>query len=358
MAKKEKPKKEKKKKQKNDQAEGEKKGGKKKLLLLVPVLAGVGAGVYFFVLNGGGLPFLGGGKDKTIDVYAVEDEMVASVTAALEECGEQTLMSITTNVAPPDAEPAEGEEGAEGEEEEKKDEEKEEENKDEEKDDKKKDKDAPNRGEAQYIDEGEGGDGTRWTYYYYKIGETTVADLNAYTEFLNEEGFELVSGGGTDEETSALGIYQKEAETEEDHIFSIEMEYPLAGDATGRGESSGSSGANEPAGPAKPAEAGKSDESGEADGPRRRSSASSRARVAASSSRTVFTTFSCPRNRQRNMKARPANSTMTNANSMFFPFRFGALSRRVNPRRRPHKAARPILSRTGRPRPGAYRFPP
>ncbi len=130
------------------------------------------------------------------------------------------------------------------------------------------------------------------------------------------------------------------------------------GDATGRGESSGSSGANEPAGPAKPAEAGKSDESGEADGPRRRSSASSRARVAASSSRTVFTTFSCPRNRQRNMKARPANSTMTNANSMFFPFRFGALSRRVNPRRRPHKAARPILSRTGRPRPGAYRFPP
>lgn len=231
MAKKEKPKKEKKKKQKNDQAEGEKKGGKKKLLLLVPVLAGVGAGVYFFVLNGGGLPFLGGGKDKPIDVYAVEDEMVASVTAALEECGEQTLMSITTNVAPPDAEPAEGEEGAEGEEEEKKDEEKEEENKDEEKDDKKKDKDAPNRGEAQYIDEGEGGDGTRWTYYYYKIGETTVADLNAYTEFLNEEGFELVSGGGTDEETSALGIYQKEAETEEDHIFSIEMEYPLAGDA-------------------------------------------------------------------------------------------------------------------------------
>ena len=218
MAKKEKPKKEKKKKQKNDQAEGEKKGGKKKLLLLVPVLAGVGAGVYFFVLNGGGLPFLGGGKDKPIDVYAVEDEMVASVTAALEECGEQTLMSITTNVAPPDAEPAEGEEGAEGEEEEKKDEEKEEENKNEEKDDKKKDKDAPNRGEAQYIDEGEGGDGTRWTYYYYKIGETTVADLNAYTEFLNEEGFELVSGGGTDEETSALGIYQKEAETEEDHI--------------------------------------------------------------------------------------------------------------------------------------------
>jgi len=83
MAKKEKPKKEKKKKQKNDQAEGEKKGGKKKLLLLVPVLAGVGAGVYFFVLNGGGLPFLGGGKDKPIDVYAVEDEMVASVTAAL-----------------------------------------------------------------------------------------------------------------------------------------------------------------------------------------------------------------------------------------------------------------------------------
>ena len=111
------------------------------------------------------------------------------------------------------------------------DEEKEEENKDEEKADKKKDKDAPNRGEAQYIDEGEGGDGTRWTYYYYKIGETTVADLNACTEFLNEEGFELVSGGGTDEETSALGIYQKEAETEEDHIFSIEMEYPLAGDA-------------------------------------------------------------------------------------------------------------------------------
>ncbi len=230
MAKKEKPKKEKKKKQKNEQAEGEiKKGGKKKLLLLVPVLVGVGAGVFFFLRSGGGLPFLGG-KDKPVEVYAVEDEMVASVTAALEECGEQTLMSITTNIAPPDAEPAEGEENGEGEEEEKKEKEEEKEE-DEEKDDKKKDKDAPNRGEAQYIDEGEGGDGSRWTYYYYKIGETTVADLNAYTEFLNEEGFELISGGGMDEETSALGKYQKEAETEEDHIFSIEMEYPLAGDA-------------------------------------------------------------------------------------------------------------------------------
>lgn len=227
MAKKEKPKKEKKKKQKNDQAEGGKKGGKKKLLLLVPVLAGVGAGVYFFVLNGGGLPFLGGGKNKPIDVYAVEDEMVASLTAALEECGEQTLMSITTNVAPPDAENAEDGENAENEEDAKKDE-----GQDEEKDDKKKkDKDAPNRGEAQYIDEGEGGDGSRWTYYYYKIGETTVADLNAYTEFLNGEGFEMISGGGLDEETSALGKYQKEAETEEDHLFSIELEYPLAGDA-------------------------------------------------------------------------------------------------------------------------------
>lgn len=219
MAKKEKPKKEKKKKQKNDQAEG----GKKKLLLLVPVLAGVGAGVYFFVLNGGGLPFLGGGKDKPIDVYAVEEEMVASLTAALEECGEETLMSITTNVAPPGEEDAAAED-AEAEEKQNTDEEAE-------KEDKKKDKDAPNRGEAQYIDEGEGGDGSRWTYYYYKIGETTVADLNAYTEFLNGEGFEMVSGGGLDEETSALGKYQKEAETEEDHIFSIELEYPLAGDA-------------------------------------------------------------------------------------------------------------------------------
>lgn len=207
MAKKEKPKKEKKKKQKQEQPEGGKKGGKKKLLLLIPVLAAVGAGAYFFVLKGGGLPFLGGGGEKPLDVYAVEDEMVAALPAALETGGEETLISITTNVAPPE----EGEAAAETEED---DEEKEE----------------LNRGEAQVITE-EDSNGVLWTYYYYQIDENTVADLAAYAEFLKGEGFRMVGEGGADEETAALGKYQKDAETKKDFIFSIDLEYPLAGDA-------------------------------------------------------------------------------------------------------------------------------
>lgn len=200
---------------KQQKAEGGKKGGKKKLLLLVPILAAVGAGVYFFVLKGGGLPFLGGGEDKkTVDVYAVGEEMVGSITA-MEKAGKETLMSITTNVAPPSKE-----EAAKKEEDEDK--------------DKKDKKDEPNRGEATVITE-ENGDGSQWTYYYYQIGEDTLADLTAYTEFLTGEGFKMTGGGGATEETAALGTYQKDAETKKDFTFSITLEYPLAGDmATGQ----------------------------------------------------------------------------------------------------------------------------
>lgn len=220
MARKDKPKKEKKEKKKKsaEQGEGGKKGGKKKLLLLVPVIAAVGAGVYFFVLKGGGLPFLGGGADKnTVDVYAVEEEMVGSITAMETVVGEETLMSITTNVVPLTEEEQAAAE-AEGEEEDKKDK-----------------KDEPNRGEATVITEEDGGDGSLWSYYYYQIGENTLENLTAYTDFLTEAGFKMEGGGGDTEETAALGLYTKAAETKPEYIFSIELEYPLAGDmATGQ----------------------------------------------------------------------------------------------------------------------------
>lgn len=198
---------------KQQKAEGGKKGGKKKLLLLIPVVAAVGAGVYFFVLKGGSLPFLGGGVDKTkVDVYAVGDEMVASISA-MEGAGAETLMSITTNVAPPSEEEQAASEGE---------------------DDEKDAEDAPYRGEAQVITE-ENSDGTLWTNYYYQITEDTVADLAAYTEFLTGEGFKMTGGGGSTEETAAFGVYEKSAATREKYIFSIELEYPLAGDiATGQ----------------------------------------------------------------------------------------------------------------------------
>lgn len=215
MAKKEKPKKEKKKKQKNEQPEGGKKGGKKKLLLLIPLLAAIGAGVYFFVLKGGSLPFLGGGEKKTVEVYAVGEETVASIAVALEAGGEETLNSITTNVAPPSEEEAAA---AEPEEEEKD----------------KEDEEEPYRGEAQVILEEDNG-GVLWTNYYYQIGEDTLADLTAYADFLKEEGFRMVDGGGDTEETAAFGTYQRVAETDDDYTFSIILEYPLAGDmATGQ----------------------------------------------------------------------------------------------------------------------------
>lgn len=214
MAKKEKPKKEKKKKQKNDQPEGGKKGGKKKLLLLLPLLAAIGAGVYFFVLKGGSLPFLGDGKEKDIEVYAVGEEMVASITSAVEACGVETLNSITTNVAPPSEE-----EAAAAPEEEDKD---------------KEDEEEPYRGEAQVIAEEDNG-GVLWTNYYYQIGEDTLTDLAAYAEFLKGQGFRMTGGGGETEETAAFGTYQRTAETDEDYTFSIVLEYPLAGDmATGQ----------------------------------------------------------------------------------------------------------------------------
>lgn len=223
MARKDKPKKEKKEKKKKsaEQAEGGKKGGKKKLLLLIPVIAAVGAGVYFFVIKGGGLPFLGGGADKnTVDVYAVEDETIGSITAMETLVGEETLMSITTNVAPlTEEEQAAAEADAAEEEEE----------------DKKDKKDEPNRGEATVITEEDGGDGSQWTYYYYQIGENTLENLTAYTNFLTEAGFKMEGGGGDTEETEALGLYAKDAESKPEYTFSIELEYPLAGDmATGQ----------------------------------------------------------------------------------------------------------------------------
>lgn len=201
---------------------------KKKLIiiLLVLLLAG-GGGAYFFLFrnkdSGGGT-----GKDgkkitakipDPVDNYTIGSNSVASVTTAYEDMGTELLISISSNVPIiPAASEGDGSE---------------EENKD-------ASSEAPADTAAPVIAVD---DGTQWSYYYYQITEDSQADLERYAGYLEDQGFKKapVEGENAEEDaaeeeeekpewqTEANGIYQKDASTE-NHVFSIEIEYPLAND--------------------------------------------------------------------------------------------------------------------------------
>ncbi len=188
---------------KKDEKKDKKKGKKKIILigLLVAVIAAAAA--YFLVIRekGGGKPKL----PDPVEAYTLQEESVASITAAFEEKGKEVLLSVSTSSEPED-------------EEDKKD-----------KEDSEKEEDSDR---TMQEDEEAGGD---WSYYYYRIGPDSEDTIEKYKEFLLEEGFELVTNDKDFKQpvSQYAEAYQRDG-AQKGRLFVIELEYPMAGDsATG-----------------------------------------------------------------------------------------------------------------------------
>lgn len=188
---------------KKDEKKDKKKGKKKIILigLLVAVIAAAAA--YFLVIRG-----KGGGKPKLpdpVEAYTLQEESVASITAAFEEKGKEVLLSVSTSSEPED-------------EEDKKD-----------KEDSEKEEDSDRTMQEDEKAEGD------WSYYYYRIGPDSEDTIEKYKEFLLEEGFELVTNDKDFKQpvSQYAEAYQRDG-AQKGRLFVIELEYPMAGDsATG-----------------------------------------------------------------------------------------------------------------------------
>ena len=65
-----------------------------------------------------------------------------------------------------------------------------------------------------------------WSYYYYRLGKDSQADVEKYREFLVEEGFELKEN---EEGADYLLTYKKDSAVA-GKLFVLQLEYPLGGD--------------------------------------------------------------------------------------------------------------------------------
>ncbi len=216
-------KKKKKKKGGEAESEGKKKLDKKKLILLILLLAVAAGAAYKFGLldkfGGGG----GDTKDKAtvpdaVATYDLNEDSVASLTAAFEEVGDELLLSISSNALPVE-ETAEEEENAD------------------------EDAEAPaEEEEAPAKEEEPTEDLPPYSNYYYKITGDTASDLEKYVEYLTAEATEgedgaLLGGGFALWEAEEapqkeyVTAYQKASSSDSKKLFILEIENPLNGDA-------------------------------------------------------------------------------------------------------------------------------
>ena len=206
-----------KKKKKEKKAAGGEEGGKKskkKLLILVIVLLLAAGGAYRFGLLD---RFMGGGDGAAkatvpdaVDTYVLNEESVASLTAAFEGVGDELLLSISSNALPVDT--AEQDAAADT-------------------------ADAADETTDTTVDtttQTSAAEEDPYSNYYYKVTGDTANDLVKYAEYLTTSGD---TGGGftrredTGDASDGVMTFEKTAASVSGKLLVLEIENPLNGDA-------------------------------------------------------------------------------------------------------------------------------
>lgn len=208
---------------------------RKKILitgLIVAVLSAV-AGYFIFAEKSEKLP-------SPVDLYTAGDESVESITEAVENVGEEILLSISTSEDKEEEEKNEsGDAGAKSDADTA------------ENDEKKLDHEQNIKDSKDFQPENtemtqQSQDQRPWSRYYYKISVDSIEDIQQYTEFLIENDFEKIEPEIEEpqekedtknnqqlkqepEKSNISGMYQRDAK-EEGYLFCIEIEFPLADD--------------------------------------------------------------------------------------------------------------------------------
>lgn len=183
-------------------AEGGGKKSRKKLLLLILLAAiALAAGFRFGLMErfGSGGSGTKASIPKRVEAYSVDTESVASITKALEDCGDELLLSMSGNGLPEDEDAEEGEEGAEAE--------------------------APGQDAVDTSEE------PLHSNYYYMITADSEADLARYEEYLigGMQDHELFTKRENTEK-EYITAYERDAAIHSKQLLVLEIEYPLNDD--------------------------------------------------------------------------------------------------------------------------------
>ncbi len=204
--------------EKKKKATGGEEGGKKskkKLLIPVIVLLLAAGGAYRFGLLD---RFMGGGDGAAkatvpdaVDTYVLNEESVASLTAAFEGVGDELLLSISSNAIPADTteQDAAADQSADAA-------------------DETTDTTTDTTTQTPATEE------DPYSNYYYKVTGDTADDLVKYAEYLTTSGD---TGGGftrredTGDASDGVMTFEKTAASVSGKLLILEIENPLNGDA-------------------------------------------------------------------------------------------------------------------------------